>query len=109
MHFLSYSKPNPTNYTIKTIGYCKDIKGSRHPKSWILDGSNNNIIWEIIDEQKNCNFTKENGVVHIFKINENKSKNFRFIRFEQTDVNWKEKIFLQLNPLKFMESWITKN
>ena len=38
----------PTNYPIKSY---KNGKNGCHPKSWIIEGSNDNSKWEKLDEQ----------------------------------------------------------
>lgn len=77
-----------TNYTIRSY-----ISGRYHPKSWIIEGSNDLNVWDQIDEQKNCLFMKgrtyyNNIHVHTFAIQNKDKKSFKYIRLTQTDENW---------------------
>lgn len=110
--FLSQNFPNswilfdfrdhkilPTNYTIRTISYFDEIHGSRHLKSWIVEGSSDNENWEIIDEQLNCEYLRKNDAF-TFNIDENKSKEFNFIRLTQIDKNWEDDDYLAIESFE---------
>ncbi|KAK8896668.1 hypothetical protein M9Y10_014581 [Tritrichomonas musculus] len=74
------------DYIIRSSNYAQN---NEHPKSWVIEGSNDNSKWEICDEQKNCNFLNGNNIVHTFSIHNENLKEFRYIRMRQIDTNWR--------------------
>ena len=56
----------PLNYTLQSV-FDKSCDIS-NPKDWVIEGSNNNVEWSIIDEQKNVSFTSTTPYVHTFSI-----------------------------------------
>lgn len=75
----------PTDYTLRSYNYGQN---SCHPKSWVIEGSNDNISWEILDEQTNCPYLNGCNLSHTFKIKNENSKEFKFIRMRSTGKNW---------------------
>lgn len=90
----------PTNYALKSAGYFEELQGSRHLKSWIIEGSNDNNKWELVDEQKNFEFLKKDGDFQIFDIDEEKSKQFKYLRLKQTGVNWEGDDYLAIDSIE---------
>ena len=90
----------PTNYTLKSAGYFEELHGSRHLKSWVIEGSNDNKKWDLVDEQKNFEFLKKDGDFQIFDIDEEKSKQFKYLRLKQTDVNWEGDDYLAIDSIE---------
>ena len=43
----------PTDYTLKSNSSSANVQ---KPKSWVIEGSNDNNSWEVIDEQVNYNY-----------------------------------------------------
>lgn len=81
----------PTNYSIKSFG----TAGNAHPKTWIIEGSNDNKNWVLIDSQENCPYLKESNFYHTFPIQKEKSKEFKYIRMCQTGQTWRnDDVFL---------------
>lgn len=93
VEFCTYSQENswicfdfidhqisPSYYAIRSCNYKKN---SNHPKSWIIEGSNDNINWDILD--KHNNNAKLNGanLVASFSIQNTDSKKYRFLRMRQ--------------------------
>lgn len=74
----------PTNYTIKTSN---SYVGKNHLKNWVIEGSNDNKNFEILDEEKDCPHLNTKNIVHTFTINNSQSKQFRFIRIRLTGQN----------------------
>lgn len=72
---------SPTNYTIKTVG-------NYYPKSWVIEGSNDNVSVEILDSQNNCSRLNNCSVVCTFTIGNQKNKQYRYIRMRQTGETW---------------------
>ena len=75
----------PTDYTMKSMNFGK---GWCHPKSWVLEGSNDNITFEVLDEEKECSYLNGNSLAHTFKIQNQTSKEFRYIRLHATGKDW---------------------
>lgn len=76
----------PTCYTLKSHN---NSSGGCQPRTWIIEGSNDNQKWTKIDEQKNCTYLNDKNVFHTFLINGNEGKNpFKFMRIRQTGQNW---------------------
>lgn len=53
----------PTDYTIRTVK-----ANNFHLKSWVIEGSNDNCHWEMIDEQRDNFSLNGPGLVHTFHI-----------------------------------------
>lgn len=92
-YFYSNNEPNswisfhfknhqiiPTNYTIGTYGN----DGNPHPKSWVIECSNDSQSWEIIDQQNECPYLQKGWIVHTFNINKSNSKSYQYIRMRLT-------------------------
>ena len=75
----------PTHYTVKSVNWGVN---DHHPKSWVIEGSNDNISWETIDEEKNCSYLNGVSLVHTFPMNHPKSTEFKYIRMRSTGPNW---------------------
>ena len=60
-------KIQPTFYSIKT---CKSVKGKKgdNLKSWVIEGSNNDRDWVVLDERNNNSTLNSDLIVNIFKI-----------------------------------------
>lgn len=97
---FEFTKHNviPTCYTIKSCDYGANWL---HPKSWVIEGSDDSNIWEKIDEQNDCSLLKGASIVHTFQIMNEKSHEFKFIRIRQTDRNWKNNNCLYINCIEF--------
>lgn len=74
----------PTHYTIKTYG----IAPNRHPRIWVVEGSKDNQNWTVLDEEKDCPYTKKSNSIHTFEIKQQKEKEFQFIRLRSTGKDW---------------------
>lgn len=76
-----------TSYTIRTSvnGYAN----GNQPKTWLIEGSNDQNSWEILDEENNCNLLqgKDKSRTHTFQIKKNNDRKYRYIRMKQTE-NW---------------------
>ena len=80
----------PTSYTIKSCNASYPY-GNQYPKNWIIEGSEDNKNWEIIDEQQNCEFLKGSNYTHTFSIkkkNNSNEKEFKFIRIRHIGNCW---------------------
>ena len=75
-----------SHYSIKSVKW--DIN-YEHPKSWVIEGSNEALDWTVLDEQINCSLLNGRCIAHTFEVNKNNSKKFRYIRMRLTDKNWR--------------------
>ncbi|KAK8892257.1 hypothetical protein M9Y10_029481 [Tritrichomonas musculus] len=69
----------PSHYTIRS--------NDPNLKSWIIEGSEDEINWMIIDEQKNCSFLNYPNCLRTFEIKkrENNEKKLKFIRIRNNN------------------------
>ncbi|KAK8875937.1 hypothetical protein M9Y10_006115 [Tritrichomonas musculus] len=70
----------PSHYTIGSV-----LAHDNHIKSWVIEGSNDNEVFDKLDEHINCNLMNSRGAVQTFPIKTNKDKEYKFIRIRQTD------------------------
>lgn len=89
----------PTNYTIRSF-HALPNEGA-HPKSWVIEGSNDNHDWTILDKQKDCPLLNGMNLVHTFSIKNPEEKDFRFIRIRQTMCNWVFSDCLCIDSIEF--------
>ena len=75
----------PTYYSIKT-----NWQGQNgiHPRSWVIEASNDNSNWDIIDEQNDCSYLNGSYFSHSFPIKNTKQTEYKFIRMKLTGPNW---------------------
>ena len=72
----------PNSYTIRSIdGWGQN---SDHPKSWIIECSNDQNSWEIVDDVKDCNYLNGSYLVHTFEIKNQTNKEYKYLRMRST-------------------------
>ena len=59
-----------------------------HPRNWAIEGSNDDISWDILDNQTNCQHLNGCHRIHTFTIQNQKDKEYCYIRIRQTGQNW---------------------
>lgn len=69
---------------------CSEPNKFHHPKTWALQGSDDNNNWEIIDERKNDESLNGEHKEKLFICNKNNNKAYRYIRYLQ-DECWSDK------------------
>lgn len=74
---------NLTNYTIRA----RKLYNCCYPRSWIVEGSNDNNQWDPLDERINCNIFNQNHIVHTFDIQNQNRFYYQFIRIRQIGPN----------------------
>ena len=97
-YFYSMNNPNewicfdfkehrvvPTNYKIRSFPNSSNFG---HPKSWVIEGSNDNSSYEIISEEKDNSSLNGKSVVCTFTINKQQKKEYKYIRMRLTGPNW---------------------
>lgn len=89
-------------YTIKTIKFSED---SCHLKSWAVEGSNDLINWNIIDE-KDTNELNGSNKVASFDCQTDNTDSYRYIRLRMTGPNARGDNLLALNNLEFFGSLV---
>lgn len=92
-------KVAPMSYSIRS---CIFATNSSHPKSWVIEGSDDNSKWEIVDEQKNCSLLNGSNLVHTFDIlKKEEEKEFRYLRIRLTNPNWQNNHYLAFDSIEF--------
>lgn len=81
-------------------------KGNHHPKSWVIEASNDGKNWTIIDEQNNCSYLNDKSVIHCFPIETKDNKSFRYFRFHSTGENWYHYNIIMFHSIEFYGSLI---
>ena len=86
----------PTSYSIRTDN------GLSHPKSWVLEVSNDGRegSWEVVDRRENNSSLNGKYLTGNFKINPSPITCFRFVRLRQTGPNHRGDNSLYLNSLE---------
>ncbi|KAK8888729.1 hypothetical protein M9Y10_033463 [Tritrichomonas musculus] len=92
--FKNY-KITPTNYTIRSYSY-----GSWHPKSWVIECSNDNKKWIEIDSEENCQYLNGKNFVHTFSLSKTICGKFKYIRLRLTNENWGKNNSLRINSFE---------
>lgn len=88
-------KITPTDYTIRSYS-----NGSWHPKSWVIECSNDNIKWIEIDSEENCSHLKGKGFIHTFSLSKKICERFKYIRLRMTNANWEQNNTLRINSFE---------
>lgn len=89
----------PTHYTLKSLG--SYFPGSIYSlKSWVIETSNDNKSWDVIDEVKNNSQLKGDLFVHTFKIQKPQDKEIRYFRIRSTDSDWCGSHYIALNSIE---------
>ena len=84
------------SYTLKTFNAEKYLN---HLKSWILEVSNDDLNYQKIDQQENCDLLNGCLKESVFKVLNLPPQ--RYIRLTQTDENWFGDFYLNLNQIEF--------
>ncbi|KAK8875598.1 hypothetical protein M9Y10_005767 [Tritrichomonas musculus] len=93
------------DYTIRSYNVGPN---NPHPKSWVIEGSNDNDKWATLDEQKGCSFLNGKNLVYTFNLKSATSQSYRFIRMRQTDKNWYNSQHLIFNCIEFYGQLMNK-
>ena len=95
----------PSDYEIKSYS-CSEFYD--HPKSWIIECSNNKNDWITVDEQKDCNYLNGKNIVHTFAMNKANNNEYRYIRMRLTGNNWRNCNDLKLDSFEIYGKLIVK-
>lgn len=88
----------PKNYSIRSW---KSGQNSSHPRGWVIEGSNDNNKFEILDEQRDCPFLNGSSITHTFDIENPQNKSFRFLRIRSIMPDWNNTNNLDINSIEF--------
>lgn len=114
-YFISNNIPNSwikfefKNVRVRTTGYTIKSRENLefpHPKSWVIEGSNNDKEWEILDDEKNCPILNGSNVVHTFSMKYQSMKEFRFVRMRLTGKTWNNNDILSISSFELHGSII---
>lgn len=86
----------PSSYSLRS-----DVSSDYHPKSWVIEGSNDKVNWEKIDQKNNCNAINGRDLIHNFQIQNNNGKEFRYIQMRITGKNWLGNNLLDIGAIEF--------
>ena len=96
----------PTDYTIRSATANENMS---HPKNWVIEVSDDNNKWSIINEQKNCSHLRGKSHVHNFEIDNKNTKAYRYIRLRQNRVEWSNHNILFFESIEFYGFLIINN
>lgn len=86
-------KVHPTQYVIMSPS--SDLT-NHFLRNWVIEGSNDNKTWEIIDRQRNCDYLNGSSFISTFTIDDQNFTEFRFIRLRQNGPNVYSQDFLAI-------------
>lgn len=98
-NFNSY-KVIPKSYTIRSWN---SNSGASHPRGWVIEGSNDNYEFEILDEQRNCSLLNGNSLVCTFNINNPQNKKYQYLRMRSIMHDWINTNSLDINSIDFID------
>lgn len=88
----------PKNYSVKSHD---NSENSCHPKSWVIEASNDEKSWEIIDEQENCSLLNGSLLSFTFTIENPENKEYQFLRMRQIDSCWDGSYNFSIDSIEF--------
>lgn len=88
----------PKNYSIRSW---KSGKNCSHPRGWVIEGSNDNNKFEIIDEQRDCPLLNGISITHTFDIENPQNKSFKFLRIRSIMPDWHNTNNLDIDSIEF--------
>lgn len=105
MYDFKNLKVRPTHYSIRSRPCGSN---NFHLKSWVIEGSNDQNNWIVLDYRNNIDKLNNKSAFSTFKINEYYSKNdfYRFLRLRQTGPNTAGNHQLCLSSLEYFGSII---
>ena len=74
----------PTSYSVRSM---RKGPGNEHPKSWVLEVSDDSIMWKVVDSREDNSDLNHNYVTRNFELNSPLIKAFRFVRLRLTGEN----------------------
>ena len=100
----SYIRFDFKTYRVQINAYSlksrSESPGGGHPKSWVIEGSNDGTKWDIIDYQHNSNDINGSRLVHTFQLSE-MSQSFKYLQMKLTSENHRGDNFFNLTNIEF--------
>ena len=96
----------PTSYSMRSYSWSPGT--GPHPKSWIIEVSNNGLSWTEIDRRDNNNDLNGSFLIANFKISHVPSESFRFFRLKRTGRNHFGNDHLALSSLEIFGTLFEK-
>ncbi|EAY18748.1 F5/8 type C domain containing protein [Trichomonas vaginalis G3] len=78
-------------------------------KSWVIEGSNDGINFDILDEHESCLDFKPKYTTKVYQLNNPDNKEYRIIRLRQTSVNNNGSMALELSRFEIYGDLILLN
>lgn len=94
----------PFHYSIRS--YYHYSKNAHHPRTWVIEASNDSERWEQIDEQKDCEGLNGRYLSETFKIKNDDNREFRYIRMRQTGPSWAGSNYLTIDSFELYGSLV---
>lgn len=70
-------------------------------KNWKLEGSNNGINWDYIDENSDSEGLNYSNIRCVYIVYWNKDKYYRYVRLTQTGLNWNNNYQMEIAFMEF--------
>lgn len=92
-------KVRPTHYSIRT----RHGKGPQNPKTWVIEGSNDDSEWKQLDKRTDEKCLDGNNLEHTFDIQTKLAGNefFRYLRIKQTGLSTDDDNMFALSALEY--------
>lgn len=85
----------PTHYSIRSG------EDSDNPKSFVLEGSKDMVVWTTIDQENNCSNLKEKRAVSTFSIQNDNHQSYKYLRLRHIGPTWSNQPRLQISSIEF--------
>ena len=66
----------------------------------MIEVSNDNISWLIVDTQNDCPFLNGRHFIHTFNISNQQTNSYRYLRMRQTGETWSEYHYFLINSFE---------
>ena len=98
-------KVRPTHYAIRSKPY---DSGDRHPRFWVVEGSNDGNKWKTLDSRNNIDSLNGKNIIHVFEVQEKLEKNefYKYLRIRQTGLNAGNNYYFGFSSLEYFGSLI---
>ena len=84
-----------TNYTLHTTD------SGCHPRSWVVECSNNLNDWFTRDERNNEVIMNKNNFCHTFECQRQSNEFYRYVRIRTTSESWDDDFYFEISAVEF--------
>ena len=88
----------PSCYTMRTGDHLNNRANIRY---WVLEGSNDEKSWTTLDSQNNCGHLNWTNRIHTYKLNNQNSNKYRYLKIRSTGVDCNCTYFLSFEAIEF--------